>query len=64
MTTANEWISVEERLPPEAEEVLVTWRGESGFAIAVFREKWREATSDYEIVEPTHWMPLPEGPAP
>lgn len=61
-----QWISVEDRLPQEWEEVLV--RSECNFTeCAVYLGtpgKWR-VTWNHDMLEPdsiTHWMPLPEPP--
>lgn len=57
-----EWISAEEKLPPEGEEVLVCTKSKNGV---------RNIDKGYWIIDRfihrgnakvTHWMPLPEPP--
>ena len=59
LTPPNEWVSVEDRLPPDMGDVL-------GAAFGHERRKgsWRVYTSHGEVVPGgvTHWMPLPEPP--
>lgn len=70
-----EWISVEDRLPEENEQVLITDGSDVFYAYKYYYEGW-----DYQIAEDfdgeegvfstnamkekhvTHWMPLPEPP--
>lgn len=53
------WISVEERLPKDAERVLVY--GEKGICFATrYKRDWM--TPMRYNGEITHWMPLPEPP--
>ncbi len=62
----SEWVSVEEALPTEWENVLVFEDG--GISIAFIDIKsWWDYESYYKNdtwhqVFPTHWMPLPEPP--
>ena len=64
----SEWISVEERLPPEKGEYLVAYHPcywdhvypETRTGIDTFRGKAAWAKKKYQRV--THWMPLPEPP--
>ena len=53
----SEWISVEDELPDEQEQVL-------GFsntgAVEIYETLWRE---DFGIWQITHWQPLPKPPA-
>lgn len=63
----NPWVSVEDRLPEEGTDVLVTVKNKSCEYIAVGyyfkREGWTESYTDEAItVAPTHWMPLPQLP--
>ena len=63
------WISVEERLPPEGQPVIVfathtdRW---SGHWHAVMEDCWFgggwDVNCDTDIHKVTHWMPLPEPP--
>jgi hypothetical protein len=66
MTAVTEWIRIEDRLPQEGIPVLVTWAHTGNCDIAVFREaQWIDSDGideGTEFDEPTHWMPLPEGP--
>lgn len=55
-----EWISVEERLPLEGEDVLV-WEAR-GFAFVDNRRNGKWVICDDVIGAITHWMPLPEPP--
>lgn len=68
-----EWISVEERLPAKAEDVLVivngkpkaniTFVGAIEFAAYAKGEGWIvDAYPEWADAEITHWMPLPEPP--
>ena len=59
--TEPKWISVEERLPPCGERVLIT-EGSAVFeAYLSISNKWvRNGIGWMECV--THWMPLPEPP--
>ena len=55
----SEWISVDERLPDEAERVLVY--GENGICFANrYKDDWLMPM--LYAGEVTHWMPLPEPP--
>ena len=70
----NEWVSIEERLPRECVDVLVTDCYEVGIGYFVKHEdgSWHCVTTlsiseDGEWVstnDVTHWMPLPEMPDP
>lgn len=57
----SEWISVEERLPDNRKFVIVCDKyGNVGEAYhRAGRFEW---VDDEEVVEATHWMPLPEPP--
>ena len=63
MPAAPTWISVEERLPEESEDVLVFCRNDNitwnTIAHRVRTLWWR---SGVPIESVTHWMPLPEPP--
>ncbi len=59
------WISVEERLPPRGNAVLVFVNNQNGAWPCVTTDAWDgawidNADSEWHIV--THWMPLPEPP--
>lgn len=59
------WISVEERLPPRGNAVLVFVINEKGIMPCVTTDVWDGAwvenpASEWHTV--THWMPLPEPP--
>ena len=54
----SEWISVDERLPPKYEKVLV-------FDRDVIDTSWINSQGvwyDHSMYSVTHWMPLPEAP--
>lgn len=59
----GEWISVEDRLPKDWEDVLVLLQcGDCIVAVRsgkYWRERWCHSMLDRP---PTHWMPLPEPP--
>lgn len=67
------WISVEERLPIFGERVLgwnAKWESRRDVEICRLYERavgppaWEVArTAGYGVIPPTHWMPLPFGPA-
>ena len=54
----QEWISVEERLPPKNEMVLIFCGGARELDWICSTGLWYD--HDYTLV--THWMPLPEPP--
>lgn len=56
---APQWISVKDRLPEDASDVLIAWA--DGVSEACFcDETWcREGR---RLLWVTHWMPLPDGP--
>lgn len=67
----SEWISVEERLPEDRQNVLTYWAEKQRVQLQTCYHKWSGgrtgwwmggqnlAMSDGYV---THWMPLPEGP--
>lgn len=69
-TPQNEWVRVEERLPPDMGDVLVAafwherWQTMIGWHPDSRKGSWRVYTSHGEVVPGgvTHWMPLPEPP--
>lgn len=63
----SEWISVEERLPPNEEEVLAFCDGAAGSFLIIgmydeIMDAWTETWSHDYLYSVTHWMPLPEPP--
>lgn len=71
--TASQWISVNNRLPEDEQEVLVLANGrprehlelDSAYELATFYagEGWLfEAYPDWDDPQVTYWMPLPERP--
>ena len=71
--TASQWISVNDRLPEDEQEVLVLANGrprehlelDSAHELATFYagEGWFfEAYPDWDDPQVTYWMPLPERP--
>ena len=61
----TQWISVEERLPSIAQEVIVNTEFE-GVCAGVLDSymEWYAPCSDYKLTRVTHWMPLPSPPTP
>lgn len=57
----SDWISVDERLPADNEEVLTYWSDED-VVIAYFM-KGRFSFSDCSGEIITHWQPLPQPPS-
>jgi hypothetical protein len=64
-----DWTALEDGLPPEHEQVLVTWDAVTGIAVAVFHDdRWFTSIGagvddeGDELATPTHWMPAPAGP--
>ena len=70
LSDSRTWVSVEDRLPVNAEHVLVQTsiyrypytaiRGEGHFSIDGMPDPWPDSDDDSACV--THWMPLPEPP--
>jgi len=61
----SEWISVEERLPEENEQVLMCAINFVGEAYINYDEKWMRfgfEIEDFLQATVTHWMPMPEPP--
>ena len=59
----QEWISVEERLPPDGKAVLVVLRNNDMKVQWVeIGIRWHGQWNDVERFIVTHWMPLPEPP--
>ena len=64
-TRALRWISVEERLPEDYEDVVIIMReGASSWYRVAYREYggWSFGGGRRVNCEVTHWMPLPEPP--
>ena len=62
LTSPNEWVSVEERLPPPKQNVLA-YSPESGIAEADYRDGvWMQYRWSAVMRGVTHWMPLPAPP--
>jgi len=68
---ANEWVSVEERLPEEV-EVIVYFKNVIGWHVtsAVYKKKIgfidNDSCEEMKVFHPysvTHWMPLPQPPS-
>ena len=61
----TQWISVEERLPSIAQEVIVNTEFE-GVCAGVLDSymEWYAPCSDYKLTRVTHWLPLPSAPTP
>lgn len=58
------WISVTERLPEVAQEVIVSTEFEGVCAgILDSYGEWFAPCSEYKLTRVTHWMPLPAAPA-
>ena len=60
-----QWISVEERLPSIAQEVIVNtdFEGVCAGVLDSYME-WYAPCSDYKLTRVTHWLPLPTPPTP
>lgn len=65
----SEWISVEDRLPEEAQEVLCFRGTDIGALMDVYTyigdNKWEDSYENWnygDLEGITHWMPLPEPP--
>lgn len=64
----DQWISVEERLPEEKTEVLISDNQFFGGPLAAVayldrgKWSWRDDMSTSALPRPTHWRPLPEPP--
>jgi hypothetical protein len=70
-----EWISVKDKLPEYPQVVLVTNKDSNLYSTAYFNgtqwipdpfvigyDSWDDFTALRLMIEPTHWMPLPEPP--
>ena len=62
LTPQNEWVSVDERLPPPKQNVLA-YSPESGIAEADYGDGvWMQYRWSAVMQGVTHWMPLPVPP--
>lgn len=62
ITSPNEWVSVDERLPPPKQNVLA-YSLESGIAEADYGDGvWMQYRWSAVMQGVTHWMPLPVPP--
>lgn len=62
ITPQNEWVSVEEKLPPPKQNVLA-YSTRSGIAEADYADGvWMQYRWSAVMESVTHWMPLPEPP--
>lgn len=58
----DKWISVEDELPRDWNDVILINDGEIGIGYYdVSRKEWRDYTKSYTC-NITHWMPAPELP--
>lgn len=59
----SEWISVEERLPPE-DQLVLCWCDDGDNAACEVSSHHNSFFTDwtFELLPVTHWMPLPEPP--
>lgn len=58
---AQQWISVKDRLPEDADVVLIAFGG--GVSIACYGGDWRHPVYPMlPLLSVTHWMPLPKPP--
>lgn len=63
MPPVNGWILIEKQPPPGSTEVLV-WTDRLGCCIgsySIVNKDWF-ANDGEQIIDPTHWQPLPKGP--
>jgi hypothetical protein len=58
----GEWISVEERLPENADKVLVFINTSGKHLVCFFIDGKFEEVWDRSRISPSHWMPLPKAP--
>ena len=58
----NQWISVDDRLPNELQDVL-SFDDFNGIGHTIYRAKaFKKANVVWEQTNVTHWMPLPSPP--
>ena len=59
----QQWISAKDRLPKHEENVLLYFGKFMGVGYRDEADQsFYDAADDYELVNVTHWMPLPEAP--
>ena len=61
LTTPNEWVSVEERLPEEKQRVIVRCERVGTSVGWILWGRWMTDIGPH-VGDVTHWMPLPEPP--
>lgn len=59
MTTPDQWLPISSAQPKNA-ETLRLW--DEREVIGIWSEKFHRWFADGELVSPTHWQPLSEGP--
>ncbi len=55
------WISVEDQLPPNADQILVTYKDERCTAYYSAGKFYLDDDREWDAIV-THWMPIPELP--
>ncbi|MEY5061665.1 MAG: hypothetical protein RIS45_1586 [Planctomycetota bacterium] len=54
------WILTRDRLPESGTRVLAHWKSEQIRTVVFANGEWLEGW--HAMIEPTHWMPLPNPP--
>ena len=67
MIKEREWISVKDKLPERSYKLHLVWVGITGvnspnFDVAEWDESQQEWYGWTDVLDVTHWMPLPEPP--
>lgn len=59
------WLKCAERVPRQRVAVLLGWAGRKGVAFVGHRvgNSFYDPSTGEALLDPTHWMPLPEPPA-